>query len=825
MPIENPLQQAIRHHQSGNLAAASQCYERIVLDDPNCAEAWRLFAILAHQVGRTDAAIDMFSTSLRLDPECADTYYDFGVALLQAGGFAAATAMFNAAVAQRPDYAAAHYNLGVAAEKQGEDIAAEEAYRSAIALDPALLPAQVNLGTLLRRHGDNEQALDHFQRAALLDPTRAVSHSDVGATLRDLGRPDEAELALRKALTLDPDLAIGHVNLGLVYEATERPAAAEAAFRRAIECDPNNYEAHVNLSSFLAVKDEVEEAERLARRAVTLRPDYADAYNNLAVVLPFARADEAVAAANKALELRPDFPEAWNNLTSILVSMRRNEDAEAAARKAIECRPDYAEAHHGLSVVLGYQNRLGEAEIEGRRALELRPDSATFLSNFGMVLCSQGRVEEGLSYCRRAMEVMPSYAVAHSNLLFFMPFLPTTSSEDAQSERRRWYERHGAPRARRIRPHTNVPDPDRRLRIGYCSADFRQHAAAFVFSPVLVNGDRDAFEIYCYSDTPTEDVYTRLFRDVANGWRSIRGIRDEDVAEMVRADGIDILVDLSGHSGDHRLLVFAEKPAPVQVSALGHPAGTGLPTIDYLFSDSITIPAAERHLYAETIYDLPCAQGFEPPVSAPEVGPLPVSQGAPLTFGTLNRTSKITDDVLRLWADILTELPEARLLFKDHGFDDAALRQTFLSKLEALGVAPERVELRGGSTRRDHLGTCNEIDIGLDPFPLGGGVTTLEHLWMGTPVITLRANSLQGRLSQSILHNLGLDEFTVPDKAGYRALARALAEDRDRLAALRAGMRDRFARSDMGNPERFARVVEAAYRDIWRRWCASADGR
>ena len=373
-----------------------------------------------------------------------------------------------------------------------------------------------------------------------------------------------------------------------------------------------------------------------------------------------------------------------------------------------------------------------------------------------------------------------------------------------------------------IAPHLNVPDPERRLRIGYVSADFRRHSAYSVFGPVLEHHDHENFEVVCYSGVKREDDITRRVREAADRWHPVLRLSDAALAEQIRAERIDILVDLSGHTEGNRLLVFARKPAPVQVTAWGHATGTGVDAIDYFFADPVLVPLTERALFAEEVFDLPCFLCYAPPQYLPEINALPALAGAPFTFGCINRVEKISAPVMALWARILEAVPHSRLLLKPVDLDDPEVRQRLLERLQAAGVGPERVRLMGFTAHGEHLKIYHEVDLGLDAFPQNGGVSTAEALWMGVPVVALNGETLNGRNSASILSTLDMPEWIARSEEEYVRIALAAARDPGGLAQTRSTLRARVAGSVFGDASRYTRAVERAYRSIWRRWCAGA---
>jgi protein O-GlcNAc transferase len=495
-------------------------------------------------------------------------------------------------------------------------------------------------------------------------------------------------------------------------------------------------------------------------------------------------------------------------------------EAAQCYQQALAADPDHADALHLLGVVahqLGdHSTAIGLIE----EAIALRPRVADYHSNLGNALRVVGRLDAALASYRTALRLRPDLVEAHSNLILTLDLDPRADNAARIAERQRWDARHARPLATQILPHANDPDPDRRLRIGYVSADFYHHSAAEAFWPVLAAHDRRVVEVTCYSGVVQPDDYTARFRAAADRWRSTVGMTDDAMAALIRRDAIDVLVDLSAYSRGNRLLVFARKPAPVQVTAWGYATGTGLSAMDYFFADPVVVPPEEQRYYAEEVVYLPSVLSFSPPEDAPPLVPLPARAGGPLTFGSLNQPRKLTDETLAFWARILAAVPDSRLFLKYGGMDDPAVGERVRTALARQGVAADRLSLRGLTGHSDHLAAYGEVDVALDPFPHGGGVTTLEATWMGVPTLTLPGDRISSRVSASFLRTLGLTDWIATTPDDYVALARRHAGDIAGLTTLRRGLRARLAASPICDAAAYCRAVEAAYRLMWRRWCA-----
>ena len=522
----------------------------------------------------------------------------------------------------------------------------------------------------------------------------------------------------------------------------------------------------------------------------------------------------------RAVARKPREAMFWNNLGLILFDLCRYQDAVDCYRRAVELQGNYGRAYMNQGNALRQLYRLDEALACYDRALEISPGDPDAHLNRGNVLLDRRLPQDALTEFRTALALDPHNVNARNNLIFTLDFVSGIGFAESQAARKSWYEMHGKPFAASVSPHGNDRRPDRRLRLGYVSADFCKHSASDAFGVVLRHHDHSQFEVVCYSGTVIEDESTRGFKAVADRWFSTAGWSDAVMAEHIRDDRIDILIDLSGHSAGSRLPVFARKPAPIQVQGWGYGTGTGLPTMDYLFSDPVAIPAEMRPLFSETVIDLPCAMPYEMPVYAPAVSPLPASLGQPFTFGCLNRLSKVTDAVLAVWARVLHRLSRARLLLKDGRLDDPAVRASVLQTLARSGISNDRVVLLGRSSHADQLAAYAQIDIALDPFPQNGGITTYEALSMGVPVIALLGHSQAGRTAASILSIIGLGDWVAGTEDEYVALAVQKASDESALAHTRAELRRRLTASPAGDAAGYTRLAEAAYRKMWERWCA-----
>jgi protein O-GlcNAc transferase len=679
------------------------------------------------------------------------------------------------------------FATAVAHHQAGRLDLAAEIYRRILAVEPHHAHTLHLLGVIAHQTGQHAVAVDHIRRAIALFAGDASFYHNLGEAYRGLRKNSEALAAYRRALELDPAVPETHNGLGLVLQAEGQTAEALACFERALR----------------------------------LRPNYAEAVNNRAMVWnDQGRLDEAAAEFRRAQQLDPRLPAAFSNLGTILHQQRKIEEAVACYQRALELNPEIAETYCNLAAALQEQGSLDAARAACQRSLQLRPGYAEALVNLGGVYKDQGQLVEAIAISRQAVECRPDFAGAYSNVLYTMLYSADYDAQQILAEHRRWNERYAAPLAAAVRPHANDRSPDRRLRIGYISPNFRAHPLALIAGPLFRAHDHQQFTIYCYSDLPAPDATTAFLRGCADAWREIVGRPDDEVAELVRADQIDILVDMTMHMAHQRLLVFARKPAPVQVTWFAYPGTTGVSAIDYRLTDPyLDPPGLTDGDYTEQSIRLPdtfwC---YDPGTTAVEVGPLPALAKGYVTFGCLNNFCKITPVVRRLWAAVLRELPDARLLLLAK---EGSHRQALLDAMQAEGVAAERVSFVGMRPRDDYLRLYHQIDVGLDTLPYNGHTTSLDSFWMGVPVVTLAGQTVVGRAGVSQLTNLGLAELAAQTPAQFVAIAAGLARDLRRLAELRATLRGRMEKSPLMDGPRFARNIEAAYRTMWRRWCAT----
>ena len=638
----------------------------------------------------------------------------------------------------------------------------------------------------------------------------------IGTALSAPGKPADAKTVCTQVAVIDDNLIGALAKEGKFGEVVE-------SFAEAAALHPDDHEAQFNLGNALLERGQAEAAEACYRRAIALQPDHAPFHNNLGNALAKqGKSDDAIDCYRQALAIHPDHARAHFNLANILRDQGKLKEAEAGYRRTIECAPDHYAAHFNLALVLQGQARSAEAAVSCRRALAIRPDYAVAYNKLAEILKFQGRAGEATSYYRRAVELAPDAPGFHSNLLLCLQYDPAMTPGALLTE----HQAYGAKLAAFVGAslpapaHANRRDPDKRINIGYVSADLHQHPVGFLMMPVLAAHDRQGFAVHCYYGNRDADGVTAFLKDRADVWRSTVDVGDDDLAAMIRADGIDILVDLAGHTLNNRLPVFARKPAPVQATWAGYFGTTGLAAIDYLITDRHLSPPGSERYAVEKLARLP--DGYlcwAMPSHAPAVGPLTASTPGALTFGCFNNLAKINPLVIALWSRLLRDLPASRLVLKTRELADAAVRERLLGLFAIEGISAARITLEGPSAHPEYLRRYNDIDIALDPFPYSGGLITVDALWMGVPVVSMPGDRFASRHSLTYLRVSGLDELVADGPENYLRIAKELAQDLPRLAALRAGLRERVSASPLRRSRNFTRGLEAALRAMWRDWC------
>lgn len=599
-------------------------------------------------------------------------------------------------------------------------------------------------------------------------------------------------------------------------------AAAERILMQRLNADAADGEALLGLGILRRIQGRTDEAVALFDRAAANLPAPERALSMKAACLgDRGDADGATAATLAALVLAPATAEAWGRLASLLNRDGGSRAALDCLDRALVCAPGAGRMLAQRAVQLLHLGSWRDAMASAGAALAADPGLIDVHGLMGRIQMHHGRVEDALACFQRMLDAGSRDVLGHSNMLMTLLHSDAVGPQEVRAAHEAWAARH-AGRAVAAEPFPNEPDPDRRLRLGFVSGDMREHSVAFFLRPLLASLDRSRVEVVCLSVTRSPDHVSREIAALADTWIDAARLSDAALEALIRDRRIDVLVDLSGHSRDNRLTMFARRPAPVQVTWLGYPATTGLTAIDYRITDALADPpgAADGHC-TETLLRLDgpflC---YDPGRRLPEVTPPPSSGGGPVTFGSFNGVAKLTPRVIAAWSRILAAVPDSRLLLKSRALDDADTRRRLLGLFAAEGIAAERIDLRPPTaTTTEHLASYAAIDIALDPFPYNGTTTTCEALAMGVPVVAMAGPDHRSRVSHAILTWAGLDELAADGPEAYGRIAVDLATDRERLAQVRRTLRQRFFESPVCDAGHHARAFEAAIRTAWTAWC------
>ncbi|MEA2101820.1 MAG: tetratricopeptide repeat protein, partial [Thermodesulfobacteriota bacterium] len=565
-------------------------------------------------------------------------------------------------------------------------------------------------------------------------------------------------------------------------------------------------------------------------KTLQLNPDHAFALYNLGnALIKTHRSTEAIKYLQKALKKRPDNPDALNNLGITLVDIGEYTDGVLCLRRAADMRPNSAEIIYNLGQGYEKQQQASKAIACYQKAIQLKPDFSSAYNNMANRLNDQGNITKALACYYRALDLRPENAAGtHSNILFMMQYTEPIDPEAIFNQHKRWAQIYALPMKGLIPEHKNDRDPQKRLRIGYVSPDFRVHSVAYFIEPVIASHNREHFEVFCYSTVDQPDNKTKGFEALCDHWRDISEMADPEASDLIHKDSIDILVDLSGHTGNNRLTLFALKPAPIQVTYIGYPGTTGMETMDYRITDPWADPKGKTdHLHTEELIRLP--HGFlcyRPDKDAPGVKAPPAARAGFITFGCFNNRSKVSDMTIRVWSEILKKVPGSMLILKSPVLNDEPTKNHLLDLFGKNTIPADRIRILGNiPSKKDHLDLYNSVDIALDTFPYNGTTTTFEALWMGVPVIALMGDIHISRVGYSILSNLGLDALVARSIDEYIFKAVELAHDSQRQGRLRKELRSIMKNSPLMDEQGITHTLEDEYQKMWTKWCNEQQSR
>lgn len=705
--------------------------------------------------------------------------------------------------------------------QQGKLSDAEEIYKKILETNPIDFDALNMMGLLACQTGRIENGLQYLSKAAAINPHDAALQSNLGNAQLVLRRFGDALDSCDRAVAEDPTLAEAWNNRGIALQELGRLDDALASYDRAIALKPN-YAMAFNIRGVI-LKELLRYDEALSNydKAISVNPNFAPAHCNRGnLLLLLNRLEAAVSSFDRALRLKADFAEAHYGRASALLQLGQIEEAMGSYKKAIAAKPDFVDAYINLGNIFLKLDLLDDAQTIYSQALAIDPTQIQVQINSIHILRRLGLIEDAVIAYNRVLAIDPGNMEVHRSLLLTLAYHPSLDLETYFAEHRRFEDRFARPHYAEYRPHPNVKDSERRLRIGYLSSDFHKHTVARSLLPILSDHSRNNFEIYIYAEVERPDDVTEAFRMLADGWQSTVGLSDREVADRIRADAVDILVCLAGRFDKNRPLVCAYKPAPIQIG-FHDVATSGLSAIDYLISDRVLTPRDGAERFAERLLCLP---DFYLAAIPPDVPPILKRAGLPVVFGCLNNPAKISNEVLDLWGQILSKVPDSRLLLRYYGVYGArSLRERIYAALERHGVSSDRIDLPGAqATHSQSLAQYNDIDIALDTFPFSGSTTTFDALIMGVPVVTVPGETMVSRWTASMLTSLGITDLIARSSKDYVDIACSLAANVGRRDQLRNSLRERVSQSPLCDHASRTRHIERFYRAVWRRWCASS---
>jgi protein O-GlcNAc transferase len=811
---EQILNRAIEAHRSGSIENARRLYREVLSADPRSAAAIGNLAIIAAQQGDLAEAEKLMRQEIGLRPDHPASYNNLGSLLQRQARLADAIAAHRHAIKLKPDYAQAHLALGNALRQQGDLPAAMQSYRSAIAAKSDYPEAHNNLGVLLQMQGAVDQAVVSYRTAVALRPDYAEAEFNLGTVLHQKHELNAAEASYRQAISLSPGIAVGHNNLGTVLRDQDRLDEALAAFQDAIRLKPDYAEAFYNRGAVLQQQAKLNDALAAYGRAVQLRKDYADAINNAGIVLQeLGRTGEAIEHYLRLLELMPTRVDVCNNLGTALLTARRLGEARQAFERALAHQPDFPEAFYNLGNAWRELGNLAEAIAAYQNALRLRPDYTDAFSQLvyhRALACAWDDLPADqnklIDMVRNGVRVPPFY-------LFATPASPADQLICA----RQWI---GAIEARQQAVFDRrMPGDKQRIRLGYLSGDFHQHATAQLMAELFERHDRKQFEVFAYSYGPDDKSPMRARLERAfDRFVDVGALSHQEAAARIQADEVDILVDLKGYTHQARPAIVAYRPAPVQVSYLGYPATMGAEFIDYIIVDCFVVPQSQQPFFSERLVYLPGSYQATDRRREVAGGGSRQDHGLPpegLVFCSFNNSYKISPPFFDIWMRLLCAAPASVLWLLE---SNDLVKDNLRSEAGKRGVDADRLIFAPITPPAEHLGRHQHADLFLDTLPCNAHTTASDALWAGLPVLTCSGDTFAGRVAGSLLIAAGMPELVTRSLEEYEAMALTLARDPQRLVALRQRLENNRDACALFDLPKLTSNIELAYTRMWQTW-------
>ncbi|MGB7566892.1 MAG: tetratricopeptide repeat protein [Chitinivibrionales bacterium] len=635
---------------------------------------------------------------------------------------------------------------------------------------------------------------------------------------------DRAIGLYEKVCAANPSNVHYHLEYAEILQEKQLFKEALSEYEKVLTIDRENITAYSGAASLCIKTGDLESALKSLEKILSIKPEYPKAHCDIGFIyLSREKYKEAIGCFQEAIKLKNDYFEAYCYLGNAQSSLREYNAAIDSYKKALRINPDFFEAYYHLGICLMELNNFDQAIACLKSAVELRPNDPQAIADLSLSKFAIGDLAEAEQGFRSALKQgSQQLARIWSNLLLCINYMPEFSPAQLYSEHKEYGRvfNIGGPHSDHF---SNDRNPDRKIRIGYVSADFCDHAISKFILPLLRWHNKDRYGNFCYSNGTRFDTMTTRLKNQSDNWRDIHNLSDERAIAMIKEDGIDILVDLSGHTGQNRLSLFARKPAPVQVSYLGYPNTTGLSAIDYYVTDGLVDPPGQELFFTERLVRLgKCFCCYCPDQDSTLVSGLPAKEKGHLTFGSLHTLSRLNDEVIDLWCRVLNAMPGSRMLIARNTLKGSVVER-LSARFEKNGVSRQRIDMRNMPPQTGYPAWFHEIDIALDTFPWSGHTTACEALWMGVPVVTLRGDRHAGRMVSSILANSGMEDWITHSREEYCDRAKKAASDIENLVSLRKNLRGRMLESDLCNGKEFAEDLEKTFRSMWKEWCGKTE--
>ncbi len=808
--------QLVQLFQNNDFKACKALGIKLTQQYPDHGVFWKILGAVQQNLKENEAAITALNEAKCLLPNDADILYNLGNAYFDLELLDEALDAYNTAITLSPAFDKAYFNLGSVYEEKEALDDAEVAYRKAIEINPNEVQPYLKLASILDKQDKVDEAISLLSTITNANHESEDLYLSLAIELGKNNKVDEAKQAYEKAIELAPENINLYNNYGLyLHQLTERQLA-EQYFLLGIRRADANAEILCSLGMLYFDIERFAQAEHCFKQAVVTFPDSCIAYVNLALYLfNTGKVFDSVSYGLKALEIEPDNLAALNNLGLAYQACGKFEESVEQFKKTIEVNPQNLAALSNISLPLKRLGLLSEAEDYIKQGLDINPDSHDLLVNLASIYQGQGKIVEASEVNKRAIGVAPEKLMPYHNLLFDMCYSNAFSRDTIMQQLKAYGQMASKVASLEFDCWRNKPSGEK-LRLGFVSADFILHPVTSFLTTVLENFDQDQFDLYAYSNNAKEDLITQKIKPYFKAWSLIVGISDESAARQIHADGIDILIDLSGHTGGTRLPMFAYKPAPVQVTWLGYWASTGIEQMDYILLDEVSAPESIQDQFTETVKYLPVSRFcYSPPEEKIDVGTLPALLQDRVTLGCYHNYSKVSDEVIALWCDFMSQQDNLHIRWITSAFKDSKIIEEIQERFAQHGIDQSRLSLLASLPREEYLASFNELDFMIDAFPFTSCTTASDGLWMGVPTLAMAGDSLVARQSTSLMHAVGLPEWVADDNVSYTEKILAFANDLPRLAGIRASLRARIQSSAFGDATLFTSNLETALKEIW----------